>query len=84
MHSMHMQTQLFDVLVSPILTYGSEVWGPALLHGATSPDTMLNKGGGAQQLQATFLRAVAGGVRASTSRLLLLREFGWRPLSRSG
>ncbi len=36
-----------------------------------------------QRVQMLFLRCVAGGVRKSTPRLLLLREFGCTPLVRS-
>ena len=36
-----------------------------------------------QRVQFTFLRCISGGVRKSTPRLLLLREFGSPPLVRS-
>jgi len=35
--SLEVQVQLFDALVSPVLGFCAEVWGPTLLRGASSP-----------------------------------------------
>jgi hypothetical protein len=80
--SLAMQVQLFNTLVSPILSYCSEVWGPSLLSQAGAGVALLNKlmDNDLSRVQFAFLRAIAGWVRKSTSRQLLLREFGARNL----
>ena len=80
--SIGMRVQLFGALVSPILNYCSEVWGPALLsssRGAGGRERMLRN----QQhaLLFDFLRMIGGGLRKSVCRVLLLREFGLKPLA---
>jgi hypothetical protein len=69
---------LFNSLVSPILCYCSEVWAPALLHSSGSGPSGVRKAlsNDMQLVQFMFLRLLAGRVRKSTCRLLLLREFG--------
>ena len=76
-----LQVHLFNSLVSPILGYCSEVWGPALLHGCGSGPPGVGKAlsNDMQVVQLMFLRMLAGRVRKSTCRQLLLREFGCRP-----
>ena len=76
--SMFLQCQLFDTLVMPILCYGCAVWGPQLLHNASTPSALLRVR--PQRVQFDFLRCIAGGVRTSTPIQLLLREFGVIPL----
>ena len=80
--SLAMQVQLFNSLVSPILCYCSEVWGPALLSQAGSGAALVSKlqNNVISRVQFTFLRTLAGRVRKSTARLLLSREFGAQPL----
>lgn len=80
--SLSMQVQLFNSLVSPILCYCSEVWGPALLSQAGSGAALVSKlqNNVISRVQFTFLRTLAGRVRKSTARLLLSREFGAQPL----
>ena len=77
--SLSMKVRLFGSLVSPILGYCSEVWAPAVMQGARSATQLLNV---AEQcsIQWLFLRLIAGSPRRSTSRQVLLREFGCRPL----
>lgn len=75
-----MKADLFDSLVAPILTYCSEVWAPSLLRTCTTPTACLDNP--LQRVQFFFLRRLAGGVRKSTARALLLREFGCKPLVR--
>jgi hypothetical protein len=81
LQSLSMKVDLFDSLVSPILTYCSEVWGPSLLRTCPTPASCLDNP--LQRVQFMFLRRVAGGVRKATVRTLLLREFGCRPLVRA-
>lgn len=74
MPSLEMRMSLFESLVSPILVYCSEVWGPSLLRSFATPkkcmDTDLHRP------LFTFLRRLGGNLRRSTCRELLLREFG--------
>jgi hypothetical protein len=78
--SIEVQVQLFDALVSPVLGFCSEVWAPTLLRGCREPvDLMEND---LQRVQALFMRRLGGGLRKSTSRHLMMREFGCRPLVR--
>jgi len=72
--------QLFDALVSPVLGFCAEVWGPTLLRGASSPLACLDNP--LQKVQTLFMRRMGGGLRRSTPRQLMLREFGCRPLVR--
>ena len=78
--SLQQKVCLFDNLVSPVLSYCSEVWGPEVLGAAVRSEGMLDNP--LQRVQFIFLRCIAGGVRKSTPRLLLLREFGCTPLVR--
>jgi hypothetical protein len=63
-----------------ILGFCSEVWGPTLLRGALTPVDLLENP--LQRVQALFMRRLGGGLRRSTSRQLMFREFGCRPLVR--
>lgn len=78
--SLEIQVQLFDALVAPVLGFCSEVWGPTLLRGALTPVDLLENP--LQHVQALFMRRLGGGLRRSTSRQLMFREFGCRPLVR--
>ena len=78
--SLQQKVSLFNTLVSPILGYCSEVWGPSLMSKAIRSGSLLNDV--MQGVQFMFLRSVAGGVRKSTPRMLLLREFACKPLVR--
>ena len=60
--------KLFDILVLPILSYGSEVW-------ATDPKT----GAAAEVLHRQFLRRLLG-VRDKTANDIVLAELGRYPL----
>ena len=79
-----LQVQLFNSLVSPILCYCSEVWGPTMLHseaqGSRRVDHVLDND--LSRVQTLFCRLLAGKVRKSTPRQVLLREFGCHPLAR--
>jgi hypothetical protein len=78
--SLEVQVQLFDSLVSPVLGFCAEVWAPTLLRGAERPNDCLDNP--LQRVQNLFMRRLGGGLRKSTSRHLMLREFGCRPLVR--
>jgi hypothetical protein len=73
-HNLGLKVDLFGSLVAPVLCYGADVWGPA--HLAKQCDDAMHA------VQFDFLRLLAGKVRKSTSRHVLLREFGMYPLSR--
>ena len=62
------QCKLFDILVLPILSYGSEVW-------ATDPRI----GAAAEVLHRQFLKRLIG-IRGSTATDLVLAELGRHPL----
>jgi hypothetical protein len=80
--SLGMKTQLFGSLVSPILNYCSEVWAPALLCGGGGQSRAERMMSNQQHaLQFEFLRRIGGNLRKSVSRVVLLREFGCRPLA---
>ncbi len=63
-----LQCTLFDTLVSPILSYGCEVWGVDTKRGAA-----------AEALHRDFLRHLFG-VRKSTANYMVLAELGRFPL----
>jgi hypothetical protein len=80
LESLMQKVQLFDAVVAPILNYCSEVWGPGVLAKCFRSDSMLDNE--LQRVQMLFLRCIAGNIRRSSPRLLLLREFGCNPLVR--
>ena len=81
MPTLQLRMSLFDSLVTPILVYCSEVWGPTLLTSCSTPkkclDLPLNRP------LFLFLRRLGGNLRRSTCRELLMREFGAKPLARA-
>lgn len=77
--SLSLKVELFDYIVAPVLNFCCDVWGPSLLR----PTVDASMDNDVHKVQTLFLRQVAGGVRNSTSRQLLLREFGAKPLARS-
>lgn len=81
MPTLQLRVSLFESLVSPILSYCSEVWGPSVLKSCSTPykclDLALNRP------LLVFLRRLGGNLRKSTRHELLLHEFGVRPLARS-
>ncbi len=82
-HSMSMKVHLFNTLVSPILTYCSEVWGPSLLQRSGQGQQLISAvlDNDLCRLQMLCLRMIAGKLRKSTNRQLLMRELGCRPLA---
>ena len=78
--NIQLQTHLFQTLVAPVLSYASEVWGPGVLSPAPKVVQVLDND--LHRVQVQFLRAVSGQVRASTNRLVLMREYGVYPLAR--
>jgi hypothetical protein len=81
MPTLQLRMSLFDSLMTPILVYCSEVWGPTLLKSCPTPkkclDLPLNRP------LFLFLRRLGGNLRRSTCRELLMREFGAKPLARA-
>jgi hypothetical protein len=74
---------LFESIVSPILVYCSEVWGPSLLWSCSQPAKCLDLP--MHHPLFIFLRRLGGGgnLPRSTKRELLMREFGAKPLARA-
>ena len=72
------QQQLFTTMVTPILTYGAEVWAPQLIPKAAQAS---HTGGGSksEQLQIRYLRHLLG-VRLNTPVSTILAETGELPL----
>jgi exonuclease III len=60
-----LKCQLFDTLVKPILTYGSEVWGSAFMNSGWEP---------VERLHRTFLKRILG-VKNATPNFMVLAEF---------
>ncbi len=63
--------ELFDSLVRPVLSYGSEVWATQFLAGSDNP---------CESIHLSFLRRTLG-VRAGTPNMVVLAEFGRFPLT---
>ena len=78
LESAAVQQQLFTTMVTPILTYGAEVWAPQLIPKAA---TASHTGGGSksEQLQIQYLRHLLG-VRQNTPVAAILAETGELPL----
>lgn len=75
-----LKLRMFDTVVSPILTYCSEVWAPDLLTGFQSFEDVLNNP--LERVHMAFLRNL-GYLPQSVSRVILLRELGAHSLSRA-
>jgi hypothetical protein len=71
---------MFEVLVAPVLGFCAEVWAPTLLRGSQGPLECMDSP--PQRVQSLFMRRLGGGLLKSTSRHLMLCEFGCRPLVR--
>jgi len=80
LRSLQIHVQLFDALVAPVLSYCSEVWGPTLLRNCRTPVGCMDND--LHGVQSLFMRQLGGGLRRSTPRQLLLREFGCKLLVR--
>ena len=80
LQSLHQKVVLFDALVVPILSFCCDVWAPDVLSASLGSLGCLDNE--LQRVQMLFLRCIAGGVRKSTPRFLLLRELGCSPLVR--
>lgn len=61
-----LQLELFDVLVRPVLSYGSEIWATQFLSGSSNP---------CERLHRSFLRGILG-VRQCTPTEVVLAELG--------
>jgi hypothetical protein len=66
--------RLFDALVMPILTFGSEIWGTWFGSLSNCLDSPLDK------VHTSFIRA-SFKLRSTTPLLMLYREFGRCPLA---
>lgn len=80
LHSLQVKVNLFDALVAPVLSFGAEIWGPNLLRNCRTPLGCMDND--LHGVQSMFMRQLGGGLRRSTPRQLLLREFGCKPLVR--
>lgn len=69
--------ELFDSLVAPVLMHGAEVWGATSRLGMTSFGDLERDA--TEQVHRSFFRGLLG-VRASTSGIAILGEFGRFPL----
>ena len=69
-----LRCRMFDILVEPVLSYGSQVWGPKML-----TKWLFRKEGGpgceADSLHHEFLCNTAGMASKGKSRSMVLREF---------
>jgi hypothetical protein len=78
LHNVFIKCRLFDALVKPILTYGSEIRGPGTLcRGHSLTDSGFSKD--LENLHKGFLRQSLG-LRKSTSDFVLMTELRRHPL----
>ena len=78
-HNVYIKCRLFDSLVRPLLSYGSEIWGPAILSkGSGFVDTGFQKT--LEQLHRGFLRQCLG-VRKTVPDVVLMTELRKEPLT---
>jgi hypothetical protein len=66
MPTLQLRVSLFESLVSPILFYCSEVWGPSVLGTCSNPDKCLDLA--LHRPLLVFLRRLGGNLRRSTRR----------------
>jgi hypothetical protein len=72
-----LRPELFDILVRPILLHGAEIWGATRQIGLTTFGSQERDP--TEQVHRSFFRSLLG-VRASTSGVSILGEFGRLPL----
>ena len=72
-----LKCRLFDTLVSPILNFGCEVWGPDMLKGKPLAHNISSP---AEALHLNFLKQCLG-VRITTPTHILLRELDRNPIA---
>ena len=83
-----LQCRLFDQLVEPILSYGCQIWGPAVCDGwmgvgiasdAGQREALNRQHNPADAVQIDFLRSI-GGLPQTCKIWVMLAEFGRMPL----
>jgi exonuclease III len=79
--------RMFDILVTSVMSYGCQVWGPFLVHKpqprgqpAHRPRIVPPYANFADKLHLSFLRMMAGAGRC-VSHEVLMRDFGRRAIS---
>ena len=71
---------LFDTLVDPVVSYGCQVWAPAVCEHLLNPDVALDrKANPAEAAHIDFLR-MAAGLPTFSHKWTVLAEYGRRPL----
>lgn len=75
----YLQNHMFATLVQPILNYCAEVWSPDMLSRIHDSESMLDFE--PQKVQSQYIRHT-GGLRSSTPRQLMLREFCMDPIAK--
>ena len=79
-HNVYIKCRLFDSLVRPILSYGSEIWGPAILSKGSMGFVETGFQKDLEQLHKGFLRMCLG-VRKTISEVVLMTELRREPLA---
>jgi hypothetical protein len=75
-----LKCRIFDTLVEPVMSYGSQVWGPEVFASqvASTQVTRYSKWCAADRVHVSFLRMMAGAGNGCVE--VLLRDFNRRPV----
>jgi Reverse transcriptase (RNA-dependent DNA polymerase) len=75
-----LKCRIFDTLVEPVMSYGSQVWGPDVFMSqvASAEVTRYSQWSAADRVQISFLRIMAGAGNGCVE--VLLRDFNRRPI----
>ena len=66
-----LKLRMFDTVVSPILTYCAEIWGPDMLDTCSRIETCFNNP--LEQVHTAFLRRL-GRIPSSASRVIVMAQ----------
>jgi hypothetical protein len=73
-----MKCRIFDRLVEPVMSYGSQIWGPAIFDSMVTSAKSYSQWSSADKVHVSYLRLMAGVGEGSVE--VLLRDFNRCPI----
>jgi hypothetical protein len=73
-----LKCRIFDRLVEPIMSYGSQIWGPAIFDSKVASDKPYSQWSSADKVHISYLRRMAGVGNGCIE--VLMRDFNRSPV----
>jgi Reverse transcriptase (RNA-dependent DNA polymerase) len=73
-----MKCRIFDRLVEPVMSYGSQIWGPDVFDSKVTSDVAYSQWSAADKVHISYLRRMAGVGQVSVE--VLMRDFNRAPV----